>query len=651
MNQPVSVKEQQLQEGISSSTSSSTEVHQTGRPLSTQNLLLRTDSGLDPQQQLSQSTTSVLTKPVGHAAQTSFLFNRNVQVNNASQSDNNQNRDGRFSLYKLWKFTGPGLLISVAYLDPGNLESDLQAGANSGYKLLWVLMYSTLAGFLLQMLSVRLGSTTGLHLAEICQREYGKLTRYLLWIMIEVAIIASDIQQVIGSALAINMLTHGSVPIWAAILITASDVFIFLLLENTGIRVMEAIFATFLAVMGASFLYMYIVAAPDQMGVVKGVLYPWCSDCSSIDVKQLIGIIGSVVMPHNIFFHSTLVLSRDFDRSESAIHEANKYYAIESGGALFFTFLFNLFVTSVSSKAFFNTPDAKNVTLFTAGTFIHDQYGLTMKIIWAIGLLAAGQCSTISATYAGQFIMEGLTNINLARWKRIIVTRSISIIPCVIVTMLAYGSIGQLNFWCNIIQAVQLPFALLPLLHFTSSKRIMGFLRNNILLKVTCYLIASCVLGVNFYFLISLILEVKKLWAYIFAGLLIVYLVFIIFFLLGVNNVYRIQLTVRRIFSGYNEVEIDELLHVAPIYRRPPDRRVNTPVAATRRNSAFGASAGSMSMGISAISTSAATTPTPAVALPSPSVGGGGNFSSLFASPVIRSRTTTDTAAGPTVHA
>lgn len=508
----------------------------------------------------------------GNDDQTSFYFNRNVQV---GYTNTGTTQSKWMCLYKLFKYAGPGMLISVSYLDPGNLESDLQVGAIANYKLLWVLMYSAIAGFFIQLLAVRLGSATGFHLAEICYREYGTFMRYFLWIMIEIAIIFSDIQQVIGSAVALNLLTNGHVPIWAAILITSMDVFIFLFLEKSGLRLIEAIFATFIIIMSGTFLYIYIIARPNQLDVIEGVLVPWCTNCSSIEANQLMGIIGSVVMPHNVYFHSSLVLSRNFNRqSEVAIKEANSYFAIELGFSLFIAFLCNLFVTSVSAKSFFGTSMADKITLFDVGSYLKDQYGYVVKIIWAIGLLSAGQCSTITGVYAGQFIMEGFTKINVKRWIRIIITRSISIIPCVIVTMSSYNSLDNLNFWCNIIQSIQIPFALFPILHFTSSKRIMGSFRNNFILKIICCLISVCIISVNVFFLVNLIVETKKIWSYTFGSLLIIYIIVITSFLIGVNNVYRIKLFFRTLFCAHNAAELDELLHVNPIYRRPYRRQV-----------------------------------------------------------------------------
>jgi len=477
----------------------------------------------------------------------------------------------KFSFRKLWQFTGPGFLMSIAYLDPGNLESDLQSGAIAGYKLLWALLYSTIIGFILQMLAVRLGATTGLHLAQVCHKEYGTVSRYFLWIMIEIAIICSDIQQVIGSALAINILSHNYISISVAILITAADTFIFLLIENTGLRVLEAIFGIFITIMSATFLHIYIRVQPDQNEIIKGVLYPWCSNCSYKEIRQLVGIMGSIIMPHNLYFHSTLVLSRNIDRRhERAVKEANKYYAIESAIALFISFLCNLFVMSTFSKIFHDTPMAANVSLANVGPYISSEYGMATLIIWGIGLLSAGQCSTMTVTYAGQFVMEGFTKINLPKWQRILITRSLSIIPAMVISIIAIDNMDLLNFWCNIIQSIQLPFALLPILHFTASRRIMGNFKTNKLTQAFCYLVAIAVITINLYILVTIIIHTENLYLYLlFAFIALIYLMVVIYYMLGVNNIYRFKAFLRRIFCMPYASEIDEILHATPAYRRP----------------------------------------------------------------------------------
>jgi NRAMP (natural resistance-associated macrophage protein)-like metal ion transporter len=215
-----------------------------------------------------------------------------------------------FSFRKLWAFTGPGFLMSIAYLDPGNIESDLQAGAVAEYKLLWVLMWSTFMGLILQVLSARLGVVTGRHLAEVCHDQYPLVPRIFLWLCMELAIIGSDIQEVIGSALAIHIISQRTIPLWEGCLITAVDTFTFLFLESYGLRYLEGFFGVLIAIMCGMFGWMYVYAQPAQAAVVEGIFVPWCQNCSSGAVEQGLGIVGAVIMPHNLYLHSGLVLVR-----------------------------------------------------------------------------------------------------------------------------------------------------------------------------------------------------------------------------------------------------------------------------------------------------------------------------------------------------
>ncbi|EDV27831.1 uncharacterized protein TRIADDRAFT_20654, partial [Trichoplax adhaerens] len=395
-----------------------------------------------------------------------------------------------FSFRKLWAFTGPGFLMSIAYLDPGNIDSDLQAGAVAGYKLLWVLWWSTVLGLLLQP---HLSYSSGRHLAEHCRFIYPLFPRIVVWLMMEIAIIGTDIQEVIGSAIAINLLSSGKVPIYAGVIITAVDTFMFLLLQNYGLRKLEALFAMLITLMAGTFLYMYIIAAPDQGKIILGVIAPTCPNCTAADAEQAVGIIGSVVMPHNLYLHSALVLSREIDRDiPSVIREANMYYCIESSVALFVSFLINLFVTAVFAKVkikslglifivsvllSFRHGDCSNAQLRTAGNCIYQKFGKAAKIIWGIGLLSAGQSATMTGTYAGQFVMEGFTGISWPKWKRAFVTRSISIFPSMIIAILAKDDIDTLNNLINVSQSILLPFALFPLMHCITNTEIMGQFR------------------------------------------------------------------------------------------------------------------------------------------------------------------------------
>ncbi|RYR11154.1 hypothetical protein Ahy_B05g079641 isoform B [Arachis hypogaea] len=358
-----------------------------------------------------------------------------------------------FSWKKLWLFTGPGFLMSIAFLDPGNLEGDLQSGAIAGYSLLWLLMWATLMGLLIQLLSARLGVATGRHLAELCREEYPPWARIVLWLMTELALIGSDIQEVIGSAIAIRILSNGFVPLWA------------------------------------------------------GVLVP---KLSSRTIKQAVGVVGCIIMPHNVFLHSALVQSRQIDQSKKGrVQEALNYYSIESTLALAVSFIINIFVTTVFAKGFYGTEIADSIGLVNAGTYLQEKYGgglFPILYIWGIGLLAAGQSSTITGTYAGQFIMGGFLNLRLKKWVRALITRSCAIIPTMIVALIfdtSEESLDILNEWLNVLQSVQIPFALIPLLCLVSKEQIMGTFRIGPVLKIFSWLVAALVIVINGYLLLD----------------------------------------------------------------------------------------------------------------------------------------------------
>jgi natural resistance-associated macrophage protein 2 len=316
-----------------------------------------------------------------------------------------------FSMKRLMKFAGPGLLMSIAYVDPGNLESDLQTGARTGYTLGWLVFWSTFLGFLVQLLAMRLGIVTNKHLAQHCRDVYPVAPRIFLWLMTEVAIIGSDIQEVIGSAIAIQLLSNSAVPLWAGVLITGVDTFFLLFLEKLGARKLEAFFGVLVATMTASFGVMYVKAKCPTADVLLGVLLP---KMRSSDLDIAMGVVGALVMPHNIFLHSALVQSRKIDMSSKvAKREAILYNAIESGASLGITVVINLFVVAVFAAGFHGTDAVKDVGLSSAGTYLGARFGEVTKIIWAIGLLAAGQSSTMTGTYTGQFVMSGFMDLQV----------------------------------------------------------------------------------------------------------------------------------------------------------------------------------------------------------------------------------------------
>ncbi|KAH1072996.1 hypothetical protein J1N35_025324 [Gossypium stocksii] len=401
----------------------------------------------------------------------------------------------------------PVFLMSIAFSDPGNLEGDLQAGAIAGYSLLWLLMWTTAMGLLVQLLAARLGVAIGKHLAELCSEEYPTWARMVLWwVMAELALIGADIQEVIGSAIVIKILSNGALPLWAGVLITASDCFIFLFLENYGVRKLEAFFAVRIATMTVSLLGCSVKqnqVAPSFFTVTNSAPF-------SKTIKQAVGVVGCIIMPHNVFLQSALVQSPEIDsKKKGQVQEALNYYSIESTAAIIISFIINLFVTTVFAKAFYDTEIATGIGLGNAGQYLEEKHGgglLPILYIWAIGLLAAGQSSTITGTYAGQFIMGGFLKLKLKKWVRALITRSCAIIPTIIVALVfdsSEAALETLNEWLNVLQSIQIPFALIPLLCLVSKEQIMGAFRIGHVLKTVAWTVAALVIVINGYLLLN----------------------------------------------------------------------------------------------------------------------------------------------------
>ncbi|XP_014462407.3 natural resistance-associated macrophage protein 2 isoform X1 [Alligator mississippiensis] len=458
-----------------------------------------------------------------------------------------------FSFRKLWAFTGPGFLMSIAYLDPGNIESDLQSGAVAGFKLLWVLMLATIIGLLLQRLAARLGVVTGLHLAEVCNRQYQKVPRIILWLMIELAIIGSDMQEVIGSAIAINLLSVGRIPLWGGVLITIADTFMFLFLDKYGLRKLEAFFGFLITIMALTFGYEYITVKPDQGQLLKGMFFPYCQGCGTPQLEQAVGIVGAVIMPHNMYLHSALVKSRQVNRAKKKeVQEANKYFFIESCIALFISFLINIFVVSVFAEAFFgktneqvletcmNTsspysglfpPNNKTleVDIYKGGVVLGCYFGPAALYIWAVGILAAGQSSTMTGTYSGQFVMEGFLNLKWSRFARVLLTRSIAITPTLLVAIFQdVERLTGMNDFLNVLQSLQLPFALIPVLTFTSLRPVMNDFANELGWKIAGGVLILIVCCINMYFVVVYVMALGHVALYVVSAVVcIAYLCFV----------------------------------------------------------------------------------------------------------------------------
>eukprot|EP00884_Botryococcus_braunii_P012365 jgi/Botrbrau1/21129/Bobra.0061s0023.1 len=443
-----------------------------------------------------------------------------------------------FSWQKLWRYTGPGFLMSIAYLDPGNLESNLQAGAQAGYILLWVLLWSVVAGYFFQMLAAKLGVVTGRHLAQHCRAEYAPIARNALWVMTEIAIIGSDVQEVIGSAIAILLLTRGWVPLWAGVLITVVDSFLILFIERLGIRHLEAVFAVLISTMAASFGVMYFWAGVPTAEVIEGLLVPRLPRSS---IQMAVAVVGAVVMPHNIYLHSALVHSRKVDiRYVARKREALRYFSIESAVALLVALFINIACVSVFAVGFYGRPGADDIGLENAGKFLGTAFGEPMQYIWAIGLLAAGQSGTMTGTYTGQFVMGGFLDLKVSPWARISMTRGLAVAPTLLVA-LAYRSrqgteLDVLTQWLNVLQSIQLPFAIVPVLVFTSTPRIVGErFTNSKALQVILWSVGAVIMCIN----ISLVIDFadqllpRRLVIHVLLGtLMAAYLAFILYLII-----------------------------------------------------------------------------------------------------------------------
>nr|AMX27898.1 metal transporter Nramp1 [Pyrus betulifolia] len=406
---------------------------------------------------------------------------------------------------KFLAHVGPGFLVSLAYLDPGNLETDLQAGANHRYELLWVILIGLIFALIIQSLSANLGVTTGKHLSELCKAEYPPFVKYCLWLLAEVAVIAADIPEVIGTAFALNILFN--IPVWTGVLLTGFSTLLLLGLQKYGVRKLEMLIAVLVFVMAACFFGEMSYVKPPASGVLKGMFIPELSGQGA--TGDAIALLGALVMPHNLFLHSALVLSRKIPKSVRGINDACRYFLIESGFALFVAFLINVAIVSVSGTVCHHSKlsdkdndTCSDLTLNSASFLLQNVLGRSSKILYAIALLASGQSSTITGTYAGQFVMQGFLNIKMKKWARNLMTRCIAITPSLIVSIIGGSSgAGRLIIIASMILSFELPFALIPLLKFSSSATKMGPHKNSIYIIVTSWILGMGIIGINIYYL------------------------------------------------------------------------------------------------------------------------------------------------------
>ncbi|KAI7873696.1 NRAMP family, partial [Mucor mucedo] len=359
--------------------------------------------------------------------------------------------------------------------DPGNLESDLQTGAVAGTKLLWLLLWAHVIGLIFQLLSARLGTITGKHLAQLIRQNYSTRLTLVLWAFAQIAIIGADILEIVGTAVALHILLR--LPLWAGVLMTATDTFTFMMIQRYGIRRLEAFFMVLITMMAVCFWVELVKSQPNVKEILEGVLIPNIPKNAEF---QAVAMLGAIVMPHNMFLHSALVMSRDLGTQPSIrkLKEANFYFAIESGLALSVSFFVNLAIVVVFAKVFYK-PDQigtmKLPGLDDADIGLSGTLGSAAKYLWAAGLLAAGQSSTMTGTLAGQFVTEGFFgNIFKKDWHRVAATRSISLIPGMLVAIFAVDHFDTMGELLNVLQSVCLPTVLIPIIKLSTSSTILS---------------------------------------------------------------------------------------------------------------------------------------------------------------------------------
>lgn len=406
---------------------------------------------------------------------------------------------------KFMGYVGPGFLVSLAYLDPGNLETDLQAGSNHRYELLWIVLIGMVFALIIQSLAANLGVTTGKHLAEICKDEYPKYINSCLWILAEIAVIAADIPEVIGTAFALNILFN--VPVWSGVLITGLSTLVILGLQRYGVRKLEGVISMMVFVMAGCYFGEMAYVKPPAAELLKGLFIPSLKGNNA--VADAIALLGALIMPHNLFLHSALVLSRKIPPSDKGIKDGCKYFLWESASALLLALLINIAVVSVSGTvcaadnlSLENAQRCKDLTLNSASFLLKNVLGRSSSTIYAIALLASGLSSTITGTYAGQYIMQGFLELKMKTWIRNLLTRSIAIVPSLIVAIIggSFGA-GRLIIISSMILSFELPFALIPLLKFSSSSKKMSHHNNSIFIIVVSWILGLMIIGINVYYL------------------------------------------------------------------------------------------------------------------------------------------------------
>jgi manganese transport protein len=408
---------------------------------------------------------------------------------------------------KLLAFAGPGYLVAVGYMDPGNWATNIAGGSRFGYTLLSVILLSNLMAVLLQGLASKLGIVTGRDLAQACRDAYSKPVGLVLWVLCELAIAATDLAEVIGTAIALNLLF--GLPLPAGVVITVFDVLLVLLLQNRGFRRLEAVVIGLVAVVGVCFLFELLVSRPDVGAVARGFVPSFDVLRDREKLYLAVGILGATVMPHNLYLHSSIVQTRKYALNAAGRREAVRYAFADSTIALTFALFINAAMLIVAAATFHTSGNTQVAEIQDAHRLLTPLLGAAgASTVFALALLASGQNSTLTGTLAGQIVMEGFLDLRLRPWMRRLITRSIAIVPAAVVSVL-YGASGtaRLLVFSQVVLSLQLPFAVWPLVRFTSDRAKMGAFANPGWLKALAYAVAAVISALNLWLLVQTVRE------------------------------------------------------------------------------------------------------------------------------------------------
>ncbi|WP_145115075.1 Nramp family divalent metal transporter [Staphylococcus argensis] len=420
------------------------------------------------------------------------------------------NHDGKFS-QKLLSYLGPGLLVAVGYMDPGNWITSIQGGAQFGYTLLFVILLSSVAAMLLQSMTVRLGIATGDDLAQATRRYLNKPMAFVFWIIAELAIIATDIAEVIGSAIALDLLFH--IPLIVGAIITVLDVFLLLFIMRFGFRKIEAIVGVLIFTVLAIFVFEVFVASPHVNEMLEGFL-PSQSIITNHSILFIaLGIVGATIMPHNLYLHSSIVQSRMYDRnSTESKAQAIKYATMDSNIQLIIAFVINCLLLVLGAALFYGVDSDKLGGFYDLYHALQNQpllgatLGGVMSTLFAVALLASGQNSTITGTIAGQIVMEGFIHLRLPNWARRLITRGLAILPIILCLIIYKGSeskMEELLVFSQVFLSIALPFSLIPLQLATNNSKMMGRFKNKMWVNIISWALIIILSILNIYLIIE----------------------------------------------------------------------------------------------------------------------------------------------------